>query len=216
MGAVTTRESLLTFAMHGLQVNQTQVEESGSGRRRGLVAMMALSIIVGYCVCGVSSLWCYYRFSTPISPGNQAVKINTNGLIALPRDDIQKPLDAFASGRFPPRGYNPWLHMGAGLGVTAALQALALRFSAWPFMPVGYLISSTWYAQLGWFSVLLGWGAKLVILRLGGARLYQRAKPFFIGLIFGEGLAAAFWMVVALVLAANHRGYEVIDFLLPH
>ena len=33
------------------------------------------------------------------------------------------------------------------------------------------------------------WAAKLILLRIGGLRLYRKAKPFFIGLIVGYVLA---------------------------
>ena len=35
------------------------------------------------------------------------------------------------------------------------------------------------------FSLFLGWLCKWIIVRLGGIQLYQRARPFFLGLILG-------------------------------
>ena len=36
--------------------------------------------------------------------------------------------------------------------------------------------------------------------------MYQAARPLFIGIIFGEALAAAVWMIIGLYLA--WAGYE--------
>jgi hypothetical protein len=124
-----------------------------------------------------------------------------------------QPVDRWAEGKFPAPTYNPWLHMGIGTGITAFLQVMSLRFSSWPFMPVGYLFNGTPYANDAWFSLMLGWLAKVLIVRFGGARLYQRAKPFFIGLIFGEALVSGFWLVINLLLAANGKNFENVQFL---
>ena len=37
------------------------------------------------------------------------------------------------------------------------------------------------------FSVFLAWGIKAIILRVGGADLYRKARPFFVGMIPGRG-----------------------------
>ena len=45
-------------------------------------------------------------------------------------------------------------------------------------------------------SFLLGWAIKTVILRLGGQRVYDSAKPVMIGMIAGELLGAAVFMII--------------------
>ena len=47
-----------------------------------------------------------------------------------------------------------------------------------------------------WFSILLGWLFKSVILKYGGIRLYQRLKPFFLGLVLGQISCAGLWMII--------------------
>jgi uncharacterized membrane protein (DUF441 family) len=46
------------------------------------------------------------------------------------------------------------------------------------------------------------------ILHFGGAKLYRKAAPLFLGLIVGQVLAAAIWAIVPSVLAA--MGAEVL------
>ena len=59
-----------------------------------------------------------------------------------------------------------------------------------------------------WFSILIGWLAKLLILRFGGPTLYHRARPVFVGMIFGETVAGGIWLVINLLLSAN--GHAII------
>jgi hypothetical protein len=58
-----------------------------------------------------------------------------------------------------------------------------------------------------WFSVLLGWLAKVVILRLGGLGVYRAALPFFLGLILGDVLNAVVWIVLG---ALTGVGYAIL------
>ena len=50
---------------------------------------------------------------------------------------------------------------------------------------------------------------KVSILHFGGARLYRKAAPFFLGLIVGQLLAAAIWAIIPSVLAFT--GAEVLQ-----
>jgi len=74
---------------------------------------------------------------------------------------------------------------GAGAAAMAALMFLKYRFAWWPLHPVGLAVASVWTIRHSAFSIFLAWAAKVVILRAGGARLYARAAPFFLGLILG-------------------------------
>ena len=80
-------------------------------------------------------------------------------------------------------------------------------------LPVGFLMAQSWYIQSAWFSLFLGWGAKVVILRFGGAKLFNDLKPFFIGLIFGEALATGLWLIVTLMVALSGAEFHVVRFL---
>ena len=66
----------------------------------------------------------------------------------------------------------------------------------WPLSPLGYLISANWKTSHIYASVFLAWFLKLVILRYGGPKLYRSLRPFFLGLILGEIVAAGVWLVI--------------------
>ena len=65
---------------------------------------------------------------------------------------------------------------------------------------------------IGWaLGVLLGWLIKVILVRLGGSRLYRVARPFFLGLIVGETFAAICWALLPPVLAALGMPYRVVE-----
>ena len=52
-----------------------------------------------------------------------------------------------------------------------------------------------------WFPCLLAWVFKATILRYGGMRVYQKARPFFLGMVLGEFGMAVFFVVFNLLSA---------------
>jgi hypothetical protein len=91
---------------------------------------------------------------------------------------------------------------GMGAGAAGALLLIALRsaFFGWPLHPIGYAISGSWSMNLVWLPLLIAWGAKLLVLRYGGLRLYRTALPFFLGLILGDATMGTLWSVIGLLL----------------
>jgi len=76
------------------------------------------------------------------------------------------------------------------------LTFLMYRVPGWPIHPIGLTIGYTHPTAIMAFSVFIAWVAKGIILRIGGQRLYDRAKPFFLGLVIGyfTGIALAFFV----------------------
>ncbi|NQT53373.1 hypothetical protein HQ576_15045 [bacterium] len=69
------------------------------------------------------------------------------------------------------------------------------HFASWPVHYVGFVVADSWVMGWAWWSVFLGWLAKLIILRMGGAVAYRRYMPVFLGMLFGQLMCGAFWMV---------------------
>jgi hypothetical protein len=87
--------------------------------------------------------------------------------------------------------------IAVGALVTVGLFAMRTRFVWWPLHPMGFAMGPSWPMIQLWFSVFIGWVAKSILLRYGSAKTYDRAKPFFMGLVVGEFAAAAIWLVVS-------------------
>ena len=81
------------------------------------------------------------------------------------------------------------LFMGSGVLITAVLTYLKYRFVRLPLHPVALMLQGTYMAQKTVFSVFLIWAYKSIILKVGGARLYKKGQPFFIGLLIGYATA---------------------------
>ena len=90
--------------------------------------------------------------------------------------------------------------MFVGFLFTAFLWWLRRLLPLWPFHPAGYAVASgsLTFGWL-WFSILVSWTAKVIILRVGGIGLYRRALPLFIGLILGEYIVGGAWVIVRLL-----------------
>ena len=91
-----------------------------------------------------------------------------------------------------------WTHFGFGSLLAGGLMVGRVLWAGWPFHPIGLVLMSSGPMQIFWFSIFVGWGAKRLLLRYGGAGAFQQARPFFIGLIVGETLAAGVWMFIGL------------------
>jgi hypothetical protein len=87
-----------------------------------------------------------------------------------------------------------WIHIGLGGAITGALMLAQYRFLWWPFHYLGYPISCVFGRM--WLGVFVAWMIKGVILKYGGITLFSRLRPFFLGLILGEAVAAGFWVIV--------------------
>ena len=206
-GTYTTRESAAVFVQHGLWVFDRASDHPARDRRR-LLAVIGWAVVVSFGVGCWSSLHAYYAHAVPLTRQLPQVKINPYAVETLPTDQIATPLTARAHGHYPTPAHRPLVHVGVGATVAAVLSVLALRAQAWPFLPVGYVVDTMPYIHWCWYSVMLGWLAKVLVLRLGGAKAYTAAKPAFVGLIVGEALAAAAWLAVNIALAATGHDYH--------
>ncbi len=72
-----------------------------------------------------------------------------------------------------------------GFGEAGALALMRTRFHWFPLHPIGLAVQNSLGSRLYWFSLLLVFVVKVVLLRYGGARSYAAGKPFFYGLGIG-------------------------------
>jgi len=88
--------------------------------------------------------------------------------------------------------------LAAGGLIVLALTWLRMAFIWWPIHPLGFVMATSWASLHLWFSLFLGWLFKLLIIRSAGLRGFVRLRPLFMGLIMGDVLGAAFWIIVGL------------------
>ena len=77
-----------------------------------------------------------------------------------------------------------------------------MRLPWWPIHPILFLVWGTWPASNFAVSFLLGAMIKWSVVRLGGEQSYRTVRPFMVGLIAGELLAAIGWSIVGMAYYA--------------
>ncbi len=96
--------------------------------------------------------------------------------------------------------------VGLGFGIAGALAWARQFFLRSPFHPLGF-VYGTGLGGLIWGSALIGWAAKALVVRYGGAAGYRRARPFFLGMIAGELAMRLLWAGLS-ALGAPGGGYD--------
>ncbi len=82
----------------------------------------------------------------------------------------------------------------AGAIIMAGLLLLRHLFYWWPLHPIGFV--AVGLSGGVWFSVFIGWFIKRAALKYGGGSLFQKAIPFFVGLLVGHFVIAGIWLIV--------------------
>lgn len=178
------RTMVMASAISGMKL-----ADSGGVRRRPLFWAMLLAVVVslagsvsfiiwmGYRYGGINLDWWFYNRFGEIIHGDTAFKIaNPFG----PQSDWR-----VVGPRF--------LFAGIGAGVMGLLMWMRHHFLWWPVHYIGFPIGATLTIIFTWFSIMLGWIFKALILKYGGVPLYRQLRPFFLGLILGHVFVAGFW-----------------------
>lgn len=79
------------------------------------------------------------------------------------------------------------------------LSMIRSRFNKWPIHPVMFLVWGTFPVKNVFYSFLIGWVIKELVVKFGGGRVYNNLKPLFSGLIAGELIAAAMGIIIGIV-----------------
>ena len=82
-----------------------------------------------------------------------------------------------------PVDFGRWMFFGIGAAFMALLTMMQYRLPGWGLHPIGFPIAAC--DQNLFFSVFLAWVIKSLLLHLGGVERYEKARPFFMGMIGG-------------------------------
>ena len=203
---VSTRASVAALTMQSMSL-----DESAGPRRQWKSARYYVMILAaGFIICGGAHLYFNYTHSqtlgtNPTSPINPWGANRLYAAVDLLREQI--------NGQWNQPAYNRPAHMAFGAAMAGGLQYASLTMPKWPLHPVGLLLSYNWFGHTVWMSVAAGWLLRVVLILFGGARLYRRLRPLFVGLIIGEVMAAIVWFSVSGVLAFYGHPYKVIQIL---
>ena len=186
---------LRTFLMPSLMDSYKLARETRLDLRR-LMPALAAAVLVAVVTSYVSALvTCYH---------NGAVTLSSWFCLSSP----QQPFATLVSWIDAPKAANPIsiVFVLIGAAVTVLLSLARVRFVWWPFHPLGYAMGPSWPMIQLWFSILMGWLMKTILMRYGSGRSYRRARPMFLGLVVGEFTAAGIWVIVSAITGTRgHR-----------
>ena len=182
--AVDIRTSIMASAINSFKLADAQ----GIRRTRWLILAIVLAILLALIGSACMTLWLSYTYGG----------INLNGWFfgGMPRTvfdfvahKMNNPITAKVT---TPR----WMFTGVGALITGSMMYMRRRFLWWPLHYIGIPIGDTWVMSWVWFSIMLGWLLKTIILKYGGVRVYRAGRPFFLGLILGQISCAGMWMII--------------------
>jgi hypothetical protein len=185
-----SREFVMPSVMNGMRAP----DSAGVNRRHVLLAM-GLALVVALPVGFVASLQLIYRHG--------ALNLQ-HWTYQVSAPDFPRRVAGYLNAPLAPDLTNVSVMAGGALFMLF-LCVMRLRVVWWPAHPIGYIAFSKYHAHNLWFAIFLGWLMKLIVLRVGGVQLYRQLRPAFLGLIVGESLMAAVFVVVALITG---RGYS--------
>lgn len=102
--------------------------------------------------------------------------------------------------RFADGNIIPLFVMLGSIGFTILLLVLRSRFVWWPIHPIGYAMSLNGWLKEMFLTFMIVWFIKMLVMRYGGSHLYNRLKPFFIGLVIGHAIIHSLGALLGIIL----------------
>lgn len=161
--------------MHGRQ---------GQIRRVGIA--LAIALLLSFVAGTVTLLTMAYEHGA----------INLEGYYFI--SYAQAPFTWMTAWMSSPAGPNwaGWTTTGLGMGVMFGLYAAWRSLPWWPLHPLGYALMGMGPMDFYWFSFFLAWLIKVLVLKYGGAPLYRKTVPLFLGLILGQFTCSGLWNII--------------------
>ncbi len=174
-----------TFVMASV-ANGLKMLEDIKRNKRIIFWAIILSIVVTFFSSVWATLLLGYRYG--------AINANSWFFVGGP----QYPWRYVAEKIKQPSGIDSIYIIFTGIGAVVAilLQVMHTRFLWFPFHPLGFAFSTIMMTNALWFSIFIAWLIKTMILRYGGAKVYEKGKFFFIGLIIGQFVVNGIWLII--------------------
>ena len=213
------KQLMMPYVATGMKVT----EDAGIKLRRvGLIVM--ISIVLAFTVAIFMHIWQYYSLGSNQYAGNKSAwssgvgdsnaemsQLKINAQLEEPVNDKESTVKSRIKEAFnfsnigarlksiEPEKINYLVYFALGVAAVFITGFMRTRFLWWPFHAVIFCIWNTYPANLIWFSFLLGWFLRTIVVKLGGEKNYLKMKPLFLGLIFGEVAASGLFIISGLI-----------------
>lgn len=178
--------------------NAQKSSDAAEVSRRGMLLAIAAAMVVTLLISGEEAIRLPYQHGAAMMYDKWAYFHSPQRPLKFIETQLANPLQA-----------SPWAWLNlvagaAGCWVLMLLQSLVIGF---PLHPAGFIFAPGYPLSCFWFSFLLAWVLKSLLLRYGGLKGYHRCRPFFFGLILGDTINGAMWIIVGLL---TRKAYAVL------
>lgn len=198
------RECLMPYVATSLKV-----AEDSKVRRAPLLGFTSLAVVVALVLGFVVTMYFLYNFG--------ALSADRWAHFGAPQtcfDDATRAIQTLSeTGQLAGANATAGLHkltklawdghvmtfLLSGLACVLVFAMLRFRFAKCPIHPVLFLVWGMYASENMWYSFLLGWAIKTLVVKFGGGKAFQNLKPLFIGLVIGELLAGAMSIITAFI-----------------
>jgi len=168
------------MSLMGFQLENEKLADDTGLDRRGMIYLILGAFLVGMVLGYFFNLRSYYEFGANVLHGGTTggginVQLATREWTAAASQVTNSSL---------PDTSRLWA-VGGGAIFTLLLVITRFTFLRSPFHPIGYALSLN-YGYALWGPFLTAWVIKAIVHKIGGARAFRRAMPFFLGLAFGD------------------------------
>jgi len=187
-----TRTSVMTSAAHGLRL----VQGTGNRRRRWIALAIVLAIVLAAVASIVMVLALTHRYG--------GLNLIGGGLMTgKPQSPYRWAWWHLHNATTPSGPGLAWT--GVGVAVMAILLLGRRFFLWWPLHPIGFPLASVNTTIVLWVNVFIAWATKSTVVKYGGPQLYQRTRPFFLGLILGQFAISGVWVLIDLLAGVREN-----------
>lgn len=205
------RETVSVYTSHALKLADSAEPTAPRRERTRFIVALALALLVAYPVSAFFHLRNEYTYAATLG-ASSSTPIDAWGAQFNWLWQLAPAVTNYARGPTP-GATDPVPWFSAGFVMVTALYTARLYLPAFPLHPIGLLMLGSYGMTTLWFSFFIGHVSKSVVVRFGGYDLYNRTKPFAIGLILGECGATAAWLVTALVLSQLGLPFRAVPIL---
>ncbi|OIO03860.1 hypothetical protein AUJ67_00100 [Candidatus Desantisbacteria bacterium CG1_02_49_89] len=188
------RATLMPFLMDGYKIS-----DSMNVKKRQVTIAMVCSVVIAVVVSYAAVLAFMYKYGG-VNLDNWFTQGYPGGVTS------SRIADLLNRPRKP--SIRDIISMIAGGGGMIFLLWMRRLFLWWPFHPLGYIMGISWPVLQLWFSIFIAWLAKVIVLKIGGIKVYRMLVPGFLGLILGEFVTIGVWALVDFFLGV--KGHQIL------
>jgi hypothetical protein len=160
-------------------------------KRQTLSALMMLAAFWGIFACFWAYLALYHKHGAMSGFGDWPNLWYGSGTYRLLASWLTFPT---------PINYASAAFIGVGATSVLALAMMRLRFFWWPFHPLGYVMSLSYWINYMWVCLLISSVLKWIMAKYGGLKWYRRMSYFFLGLVLGDFIIGSLWLIYGILL----------------